>query len=249
MKLVVFTNDESYYGKKMIQELEAAHIPLEAVVVIKQPLDYHLKLFNYVKRRVGWVEALVFAVKTVLEGVFKQPPETLNYEQFATTIVYTKGTNSPETERMVKALAPDVIILAQTGIVRRNILAIPKLGTINGHPAVLPYYRGIDCHKWAILAGDFDKIGATVHWVDKGVDTGNIIGVKTYALQKDEGPDDIAWKLYLLCIDGIRDALLSLLQGQPIKGKKQEKEDGKQYYKMGLKLEREVKLKLSRYWA
>ncbi len=41
------------------------------------------------------------------------------------------------------------MFLAQTGIVRENILSIPKIGALNSHPGILPEYTGIDCYKWA----------------------------------------------------------------------------------------------------
>jgi methionyl-tRNA formyltransferase len=247
MKFVILTNYNSTFGKKLIQQLENSNFPVEAVIVVKQNYKYHVQLFNYVSKRVGILEALVFSVKMVWEGLTSKDKEQINYTDFATKMIYTNGTNSLETETKLKELNPDVLILAQTGIVRKNILSIPRLGTLNSHPAILPYYRGIDCHQWAILHNDYSKIGSTVHWVNEGVDTGNIISTKQYTITKTESIKDLEKNLYSLCIVNMQEVLLRLSVGDQMIGAKQKREDGKQFYKMSLKLERQVKIKLSKF--
>ena len=44
----------------------------------------------------------------------------------------------------MKRLQPEVIVLRGCGIVNKQVLAIPTLGTINPHYAVLPAYRGME---------------------------------------------------------------------------------------------------------
>jgi methionyl-tRNA formyltransferase len=71
------------------------------------------------------------------------------------------------------------------------VLAIPRLGAINIHVSMLPRYRGPAPLLWAIRNGDATG-GVTVHWMDEGFDTGNIIA------QQDGIPlaDDITWARY-----------------------------------------------------
>jgi methionyl-tRNA formyltransferase len=75
-------------------------------------------------------------------------------------------------------------------IITQEVLDIPRIGTLNLHPAYLPYNRGWHTPSWAILEGT--PYGATLHWVDEGIDTGDI------ALQRRIHvlPDDTAHTLY-----------------------------------------------------
>lgn len=58
-------------------------------------------------------------------------------------------------------------------ILRASDIAKFKHGVINIHPSYLPYGRGADPCIWSLDAGW--PIGVTVHWIDEGIDTGNIL--------------------------------------------------------------------------
>ncbi len=61
-------------------------------------------------------------------------------------------------------------------IVPPEVLALPRRGFLNLHPAYLPYNRGWHTPTWALLEGT--PIGATLHLMDAGVDTGDILAQK-----------------------------------------------------------------------
>jgi len=75
-------------------------------------------------------------------------------------------------------------------IVPQAVLALPRIGIINLHPAFLPYNRGWHTPSWAILDGT--PIGATLHFMDSGVDTGDIVAQEEIEVR----PDDTAHSLY-----------------------------------------------------
>ncbi|MCP4521831.1 MAG: hypothetical protein GY827_09120 [Cytophagales bacterium] len=239
MKLVILTNNNSNYGKQTISHFHKAGISIEAIVAIKQPLSYKVKLFNFIKRRVGFLQAIIFSIKEILS---KDPLEIkdFNYNLYTKSVVFTNGTNTKETENALKKLQPDIIFLAQTGIVRKNILSIPKIGVLNSHPGILPEYRGIDCYKWAILNNEYDKIGNTLHWVDTKVDTGNIIAKERLDIQQQETLSNIGASLSLLGIDLATKKLIEFANDKIDSGTNQLKEEGKQYYKMSLQDEKKI---------
>ncbi|MDD2889055.1 MAG: formyltransferase family protein [bacterium] len=245
MNIVVLTNKNSNFGKKVLNRLILDGLKANAVIVIKQPPSYNLKLFNSVKKRVGIWDALCFSIEKIFQGekhLRDEKPIITDYSKLAQQVFFTRGTNTIQTINILKMLSPDILILGQTGIVKKEILEIPKLGTLNAHPGILPFYRGIDCWKWAVYNNEFDKIGCSVHWVDTGVDTGNIIAVK----RNDISNPDFACienTLYDNCILLLSN-VLQRLKTSYIEGTKQEKETGKQYYKMSKKLEKTVKDKL-----
>ena len=47
-------------------------------------------------------------------------------------------------------------------------------GVINIHPSLLPKYRGLAPYFWSLINGETET-GVTIHWVDKGFDTGDIL--------------------------------------------------------------------------
>lgn len=58
-------------------------------------------------------------------------------------------------------------------IIKSPLLEVPKLGFINTHPSLLPYNRGKHYNFWALV--EQTPFGVTLHRVDSGVDTGEII--------------------------------------------------------------------------
>jgi len=62
---------------------------------------------------------------------------------------------------------------------------------INIHPSLLPKYKGLDTHQRAIEAGDTEA-GCTVHWVNAGVDDGEIIAQARVPIQRGDTADALA---------------------------------------------------------
>lgn len=86
---------------------------------------------------------------------------------------YVDNHNDEQTLQILEKYKPDYIILGGARILKEHIIKTAKFGILNSHPAILPKYRGLDCVAWAILDGD--SVGATVHYIDSGVDSGPII--------------------------------------------------------------------------
>ena len=73
----------------------------------------------------------------------------------------------------------------------------PHLGAVNLHPSLLPLYRGRASINWAILKGE-TRLGLTAHFVDAGMDSGDIISQIPYDLSLDEDVGDALERLYPL---------------------------------------------------
>ncbi len=69
-------------------------------------------------------------------------------------------------------------------IIPPRVLGIPRQGFLNVHPSLLPAYRGPFPLFWQFRAGEVST-GVTVHWMDAGLDTGDIAGQR--AVQFAEG--------------------------------------------------------------
>jgi phosphoribosylglycinamide formyltransferase-1 len=78
-----------------------------------------------------------------------------------------------ELEKLIAALRPDLVVSA--GFMRILPEAITtRFRIINSHPALLPLFPGAHAVRDALAAGAKES-GTTIHWVDAGVDTGEII--------------------------------------------------------------------------
>lgn len=98
----------------------------------------------------------------------------------------------PEVAEACRALAPDLGVMAYvTKIVPSRFLNIPRLGTIQYHPSLLPKHRGPSAINWPIIRGE-TRTGLSIFWPDDGLDTGPIL------LQKEVeiGPDDTLGTVY-----------------------------------------------------
>lgn len=86
----------------------------------------------------------------------------------------------------LEALNPDVIVVVAFGqILPERILNIPKYGCINVHASLLPAYRGAAPIQWAVIDG-LEESGVTTMYMEKGLDTGDIICQSRLALAEDE---------------------------------------------------------------
>lgn len=92
----------------------------------------------------------------------------------------------PEFVEQLKALAPDIILVAAFGqILSKDILDLPPLGCINVHASLLPKYRGSAPIQWVILNGE-EKTGVTIMRMDVGCDTGDMILKREIDITKEE---------------------------------------------------------------
>ena len=98
----------------------------------------------------------------------------------------------PKTWEHLKSLNADLCVMAYVLLfVPSQALNIPRLGTIQYHPSLLPMHRGPSSINWPIIQGA-KKTGLTIFWPDDGLDEGPILLQKTV----DVGPDDTLGTVY-----------------------------------------------------
>lgn len=68
--------------------------------------------------------------------------------------------------------------------IKKPIIELSKKGCINFHPAPLPEYRGVGGYNFAIL-DSLDYWGVSAHYVDETIDTGKIIKIKKFSIDKE----------------------------------------------------------------
>ncbi len=89
-------------------------------------------------------------------------------------------------EPIVRALQPDLTLCwGFPWLIPADVLAIPRLGSVNLHPALLPRHRGPIPMAWSIRAGDHEY-GVTWHRMDDGFDTGPILAQAPVPMEPDD---------------------------------------------------------------
>ena len=107
----------------------------------------------------------------------------------------------------ITALAADIFVVVAYGqILPVSILEIPPFGCVNIHASLLPKYRGAAPIQRAILAGD-KVTGVTIMYMDKGMDTGDIILKKSMPIKDSDCFADVHDKMAVLSCECIAEAL------------------------------------------
>lgn len=102
--------------------------------------------------------------------------------------------NSPETLSLIKKYSPGFIAAFGTGIFKEEILSYCPDSTYNLHLGIPEFYRGSSCNFWPIYNRDLKNLGATVHKIEEGVDTGKIAEEKLITLEVNDNEQNIMWK-------------------------------------------------------
>jgi methionyl-tRNA formyltransferase len=142
----------------------------------------------------------------------------------------------------LRRLAPDVLVLVGAAIVPPPLLAVPRLGTVNAHYALLPAYRGMNVTEWSVLEGH--AVGVSVHLVDAGIDTGAVLLRQEIALAPSETFASLRRKHQEVAARLLVRACLQLRDGtaQP---QSQTPGEGRQYYRMHPALRRRAEARLA----
>ena len=98
-------------------------------------------------------------------------------------------------------------------IFKKHTFQKPRLGTINCHAGKLPSYRGRNILNW-VLINDENEFGITVHYVDEGIDTGDIIKQSTHRITDADDYSTLLEKAYSGCSDLLSKTIDDFLIGK-----------------------------------
>ncbi|MDU2065937.1 MAG: methionyl-tRNA formyltransferase [Sporomusaceae bacterium] len=132
-------------------------------VLIENPLTEVVAVVTQPDRPKGRGRKLMFPpVKeaAVAAGITVLQPESIKTEEMFHTL---------------KELAPDLMVVVAFGqFLPESLLKLPPCGCVNVHASLLPKYRGAAPIHWAIMNGE-TVTGVTTMYMDKGMDTGDMI--------------------------------------------------------------------------
>ena len=133
-------------------------------------------------------------------------------------------TKIKESYEYITSLNPDIIITCAYGqIIPEEILNCPKYGCINVHGSLLPKLRGGAPIHHAIINGD-NKTGITIMYMDKKMDSGDIISQEEIEILETDILDTLYEKMSLLGANLLTKTLPSIIEGTNQRIKQDENE-------------------------
>jgi methionyl-tRNA formyltransferase len=113
--------------------------------------------------------------------------------------------NDSEELRRLDAMRPDLGVSVLFGyILKREVLERFPRGCVNLHPGYLPYNRGAYPNVWSIVDGT--PAGATLHWIDEGVDTGDVVAREEVPIEPFDTGESLYRKLEAAALSVFRAA-------------------------------------------
>lgn len=101
-------------------------------------------------------------------------------------LINVSSVNNNDCITALKKINPDVIIVNGTRIISKEVLDCTSAVFINIHVGITPQYRGVHGGYWSLVCDDINNFGVTIHKVDKGIDTGDIIYQKSIKITNQD---------------------------------------------------------------
>jgi methionyl-tRNA formyltransferase len=116
----------------------------------------------------------------------------------------------------LRALKADLYVVVSYGqILKQVLLDVPRIGTINVHPSLLPKFRGASPIQSAVLAGDV-KTGVTIMEMVLAMDAGGVIKVQEFDLPPDMTYGELEEKLIEVAKPLLKEVILDIEKNQKI---------------------------------
>ncbi len=169
-RVVLITND-SLHGQRVLHTVWQRGIVLDAVLYITGSLGMPApRGAGPGGRLLRWPRTAASALKRVARFHARRKA---SYAKLCGRVIGTGVMNSRRLLRDLRALEPDWIILGGGGILAPEVIETARAGVLNVHPALLPWIRGCGITGASLEHGV--ALGATLHYVDRGIDTGAVI--------------------------------------------------------------------------
>ncbi len=120
--------------------------------------------------------------------------------------VAPRGCNDAAEIAAMRAARPDVVLVFGTGLLAQPVIDAFAGRVLNIHLGLSPYYRGAGTNFWPLVNGEPEYCGATIHFLDAGVDSGPIITHVRPAIDRGDGPHEIGNKTIVAAVTALATA-------------------------------------------
>lgn len=198
---IVYSPDPIYLGPFIARILKDYHQHIVAVVCTEgkilhkrtwwQRLEYAVTL----PLILGFRQTLVNTMTMLRHRIRKNAEIETLCQEYEIAFRRARTINAKEIEDFLSSLQPDVIFNQSHHIVKKSILAIPRIGVLNRHGAYLPRYRGRLAPFWQLLHGEAYG-GLTYHLLDEGIDSGPIVYQEQILLTPSDNFNTLVRKMF-----------------------------------------------------
>jgi folate-dependent phosphoribosylglycinamide formyltransferase PurN len=218
MKIALLSKVVCPLSQKVIEYFEEQNIPVQCVIIEK---NYRLKFseseiswkkarntFHRKKRNYPsfkWIlkKCWYFLPRSVKKYIYihiyniplmneisiRKYCETRNVQFFEVT-----RHSSVETKKLFEEMDIDyVLMISSNWLLKEPIISLPKPRIINAHPGWLPKHRGMDPIGWSLIEND--PVGITTHFIDAGIDSGEILRFYKAGIESGDNLQTIAKKV------------------------------------------------------
>ncbi len=147
---------------------------------------------------------------------FDNPDQTLKdiSEKMKIPFIVHKNVNSDDFHSKLKGFDFDIFVsMSFNQIFREKTFSLPKFTTINCHAGLLPFYRGRNVLNW-VLINDEQHFGITVHYIDHGIDTGDIILQQTFEISDEDDYSTLLNRSHHSCSELLVQAIKLIQSGK-----------------------------------
>jgi len=131
--------------------------------------------------------------KKSLVKIFTQKPYDY-VEKKNLSILEVDDINSEQVTNFIRSKNPDVVVVSGTPLLKESVIQSVRGRMINLHPGFPPQYRGRYGSFWPIYNKEPEFVGTTIHFIDKGIDTGAILIQQQVAFDKSDTLKTITYK-------------------------------------------------------
>src|ERR1051325_9922560 len=144
----------------------------------------------------------------------KPPPVKSLAQELSIPTIQPEKLRQPEAMEQLRVWSPDLIVVAAFGqILKKDVLYLPRFGSINVHASLLPRWRGAAPINAAILHGDAET-GVTIMKMDVGLDTGPMLAQGSIPLTREDTAGSVFHALSQLGADLLIETLPDYLSGE-----------------------------------
>jgi len=132
-------------------------------------------------------------------------------------VLETTAINSEESAAFVRDCAADLVLVNGTQLLREPILSLLAEihhGIINLHTGLSPYSRGANCNLYMILESQPELVGVTIHHINAGIDSGDIIRSAQVPMEPADNFETIDVRSFHLGIELLLEAARDLIAGR-----------------------------------
>ncbi len=162
---------DSPFSRPVLQTLLDAGHPPAALILPNPDRNAPLRPFPHTSNTAHIHNSQL----TIHNSPFSSPSLTQTAAAHHIPLLTLGNLRHPDALAALRAYQPDLLLTACfPRLLPREILAIPRLGSLNLHPSLLPAYRGPEPLFWQFYFGE-TRTGVTLHWMDAHADTGDLV--------------------------------------------------------------------------